>query len=201
MPVFGRNKIIALAGAAFVAGSAAIPASLTPDMLLAATLSVAPVSVDAAREAMLTPTLALVTDDEATDTDTDTSASADSATLDPELECMAKVVYHEAANQPREGQLAVAQLIMNRVQSGRFPTTICGVANQPGQFFHTASYNPPAQSARWAEAVEVSREARDGSTQDVSAGAIFYHAAYRPAPAFFRTRTRVMRLGDHIFYR
>jgi len=201
MPVFGRNKIIALAGAALAVGGVAIPASLTPG--LAATLSVAPISVDAAREAMLTPTIPLVASDDATDTggSSDDKSSADSAALDPELECMAKVVYHEAANQSRDGQLAVAQLIMNRVQSGRFPTTICGVANQRGQFFHTASYNPPEDSPRWAEAIEVSREARDGSSRDVSGGAIFYHAAYQPASAFFRTRPRVMRLGDHIFYR
>lgn len=122
------------------------------------------------------------------------------AVSDAELECMAKVVHHEAANQPREGQLAVAQLIMNRVESGRFADSICGVANQPGQFFNTASYNP-RHDKRWQTALEVSREAIAGVTADVVPGALFYHAAYQAPPRFFRSRPRAGVLGDHIFYR
>ena len=126
---------------------------------------------------------------------------AATAKLDAELECMAKVVVHEAGNQPRRGQLAVAQLIMNRIESGRFPATACGVANQPGQFFRTASYNPPRDSAMWASAVEVSRQARARDGEDVVPGALFFHAAYASADSFFRTRQRITTLGDHIFYR
>lgn len=126
---------------------------------------------------------------------------AETAKLDAELECMAKVVVHEAGNQSRRGQLAVAQLIMNRIVSGRFPTTACGVANQRGQFFATASYNPPRDSAPWASAVEVSRQAREGNAEPVAPGALFFHAAYASADSFFRTRQRVATLGDHIFYR
>ena len=121
--------------------------------------------------------------------------------LDPELICMAKIVRHEAANQPRVGQLAVAQLIMNRVHSGKFPTTVCDVANQPGQFFNIAAYNPRRDNAQWETAVAVSREAFAGSAPDVTNGAYFYHAAMQAPNTFFRTRERVLALGDHIFYR
>lgn len=123
------------------------------------------------------------------------------AANDAELECMAKVVHHESANQPREGQLAVAQLIMNRLESGRFPDTVCAVVNQPGQFFKTASYNPRRDSGTWKVAMDVSREAMAGVTADVVPGALFYHAAYQAPNRFFRTRTRAGVLGDHIFYR
>ncbi len=129
------------------------------------------------------------------------SADDRSDQVDPELECMAKVVLHEAGNQPRRGQLAVAQVIMNRIGSGRFPTTACGVANQRGQFFSTASYNPSRDSAQWESAVAVSRQARDGTADAVAPGALFYHAAYAAAGSFFRSRQRVVTLGDHIFYR
>jgi N-acetylmuramoyl-L-alanine amidase len=122
------------------------------------------------------------------------------ALVDPELECIAKVVHHEAANQPRDGQLAVAQLIMNRVESGRFPDTPCKVANQPGQFFNTHAYRPRKDS-RWDMAVDVAREARDGATADVVPGAYFYHAAYQAPNRFFQSRQRVAVLGDHVFYR
>jgi N-acetylmuramoyl-L-alanine amidase len=130
---------------------------------------------------------------------TETAAADD--TDDADIECMAKVVHHEARNQSHEGQLAVAQLIMNRVESGRFAGTACAVANQPGQFFRTASYNPRRDSADWANALEVAREARNGSGSEVAPGALFFHAAYASANSFFRTRQRVATLGDHVFYR
>ncbi|PTQ11712.1 cell wall hydrolase [Sphingomonas oleivorans] len=123
------------------------------------------------------------------------------AKADAELECMAKVVHHEAANQSREGQLAVAQLMMNRLESGRFADTICGVAHQPGQFFNTRAYNPRRDTALWRTALEVSREAMTGQADHVVPGAFYYHAAYQKATAFFRTRQRIVTLGDHIFYR
>lgn len=118
-----------------------------------------------------------------------------------ELECIAKVVHHEASNQSRLGQLAVAQLIVNRMESGRFPPTACGVANQRGQFFPTAGYNPARDTDRWHSAMDVAREALAGHGQDVLPGAIFYHAAYQQPTSWFRTRTVVGTVGDHIFYR
>jgi spore germination cell wall hydrolase CwlJ-like protein len=130
-----------------------------------------------------------------------TRFAADTGEIDPELECMAKVVHHEAGNQSRRGQLAVAQIIMNRIESGRFASTICGVANQPGQFFRTASYNPDRSGEQWRSAVEVAREARDGTGADVVPGALFFRAAYSSTTNFFRSRQRVAALGDHVFYR
>ena len=121
--------------------------------------------------------------------------------IDRDTECMAKVIMHEAGNQPRSGQLAVGQLIMNRVGQDRFGSTVCEVVNQPGQFFRTSSYNPRRDSQRWADAVEVAREAMAGGSEPVVQGALFYHAAYQAPNAFFRTRTRLSTVGDHIFYR
>lgn len=118
-----------------------------------------------------------------------------------ELECMAKVVRHEAANQSRQGQRAVAEILVNRAKSGRFPSTICGVANQPGQFFDTTSYNPSRDTAEWKTAMEISREVLSGQGQNVARGAYFYHAAYQSPTRFFRGRQQVLAMGDHIFYR
>jgi len=128
-------------------------------------------------------------------------AVASSTKLDKQLECMAKVVHHEAANQPRSGQLAVAQLIMNRVGQSRFGESVCEVVNQPGQFFQTASYNPKRTTDRWATAVEVSRQAMAGAGDQVVPGAVFYHAASHSPNRFFRTRQRISMVGDHVFYR
>jgi N-acetylmuramoyl-L-alanine amidase len=126
---------------------------------------------------------------------------ASAGKLDKQLECLAKVVLHEASNQPRTGQLAVAQLVMNRVGKPKFANTVCEVVNQPGQFFPTASYNPRRDTQRWANAVEVARQAMAGDAEQVVPGAVFYHAAYQAPNRFFRTRERITLVGDHVFYR
>ena len=120
--------------------------------------------------------------------------------VDAELTCLAKVVVHEAGNQSRQGQMAVAQVVMNRLNDSRrrFGRTICGVIMQRGQFFNVHAYNPSRSNARWRTAVEIARQARDGAHPPVIGNALFFHAAYA-AP--FRGRTRVGRIGDHVFYR
>lgn len=124
------------------------------------------------------------------------------AELAAAIDCIAKVVRHEAANQSEKGQLAVAQLIINRTRAGsRFGRTACAVVNQRGQFFDTDSYHPDRSSGAWTRAVAVSRDAVQNVSPAVVPGALFYHAAYQAPPRFFRGRQRVAVLGDHIFYR
>lgn len=200
-----RNLSISAA----VALATAIPATFgfASETSLAATISAAfpamstedahdAVIAEGPGEAVEAPVLAL-------DPPADATAPAAIAAVEDEseLDCMAKIVHHEAGNQPRAGQLAVAQLVMNRVESGRFADTVCGVAHQPRQFFNTRAYNPNRNSAMWKSAVEVSREAMAGHTADVIPGALFYHATYIAPPRFFRSRPRAAVLGDHIFYR
>jgi spore germination cell wall hydrolase CwlJ-like protein len=129
----------------------------------------------------------------------DTDTPARSRVVDAELTCLAKVVLHESGNQPRAGQMAVAQVVMNRVNDprGRFGRTICGVVMQRGQFFNVHAYNP-RHDTRWFQALEVARQARDGNAEPVMQGALFFHAAYAGP---FRGRTRLGRIGGHIFYR
>lgn len=125
------------------------------------------------------------------------AAQADAASV----ECMAKVVLHEAANQPRDGKIAVAQTLVNRLKAGRFGDTICEVANQKGQFFHIASFHPRHNTEGWQQAVEIAHEVLAGEADPVAPGAMFFRASYAPANAFFRTRERVATVGAHIFYR
>ena len=118
------------------------------------------------------------------------------------VECMAKVVLHEAANQPREGKIAVAQTLVNRLKAGgRFGDSICGVVNQKGQYFRIASFHPRKDSDGWQEAVEVAHDVLAGQTQPVAPGAMYFRASYARTNAFFRTRERVATVGAHVFYR
>jgi N-acetylmuramoyl-L-alanine amidase len=121
------------------------------------------------------------------------------AEIDPELECLAKVVLHEAGNQSRTGQVAVAEVVMNRLQDprGRFGRTICGVVLQRGQFFNVQAYNA-RRDPRWRTAVEVARAVRDGQHEEVTNGGLFFRTAYG---AGFPGRTRVATIGAHAFYR
>ena len=126
------------------------------------------------------------------------AASVDAASV----ECMAKVVVHEAANQPREGKIAVAQTLVNRLKvGGRFGGSICEIVNQRGQYFRIASFHPRKNSDGWQEAVEVAHEVLAGQAEPVAPGAIYFRASYAPSNAFFRTRERVATVGAHVFYR
>ena len=128
-------------------------------------------------------------------------ATSANGKIDRQLECMAKVVHHEAGNQPRSGQLAVAQLVMNRVGQDRFGASVCEVVNQRGQFFQTSAYNPRRDTAQWASSLEIARSALDGTAPQVVPGAVFFHATYIAPNSWFRSRQRVATLGQHIFYR
>lgn len=204
-----RTKAFALAGAALLAGTTASPLSIgiaaeTPGPVPALSYDVpAPVIADA----VVTDAIVSTVDDQVQEQQDESSslpasqALAESADDAAELECLTKAVRREAGNQSRRGQLAVAQLIINRTRSGRFPKTICGVVNQRGQFFNTAAYNPSRTTAQWASAESVAREALDGSAEQVVPGAVFFHATYIRPNSWFRTRERVATLGQHIFYR
>lgn len=126
------------------------------------------------------------------------AASASSA-VDAELACLTRVILYEAGNQPRRGQLAVAQVVMNRVRSPLFPNTICSVINQRGQFSRIRSFHAP-RDARWRRALAIARDARAGTSAPVVGRALYFHAA-RIRPGFARSRTRVAAIGDHVFYR
>lgn len=114
-----------------------------------------------------------------------------------ELECIAKVVVHEAGNQPRRGQLAVAQVIRERMKSGRFRSSACDVVKQRGQFFDVDSYHPSRTDGRWAIAMAVAHEALNDQGEAVAPGALFFHSGGVAMPS----RIRVAQIADHTFYR
>ncbi|WP_168555755.1 cell wall hydrolase [Novosphingobium sp. SG720] len=138
----------------------------------------------------------------------DQSAQTDSplvdnqATLQPtadprQVECMAKVIVHEAGNQPRRGRAAVAQVIRARTRDARFATEPCAVVRQPGQFFNVDAYNPPRDTDQWREAVAIATQVLNGQAEDPVPGALFFHAASSP----MKGRTKVGRIEGHVFYR
>jgi hypothetical protein len=125
--------------------------------------------------------------------------------LNEQEECIAIAVYHEARGEPLDGQLAVAEVIMNRAASGRYPGSWCEVVKQPWQFSfvnpRTGRY--PAvnrDSNSWAYAQAITRIAVNATADALPSDVLWYHADY-VAPSWGRRLARVDKIGAHIFYR
>lgn len=127
------------------------------------------------------------------------------AALTEQEECIAIAVYHEARGEPFDGQLAVAEVIMNRAASGRYPGSWCEVVKQPWQF---SFVNPRTgrmpgvnkNSASWGYAQAITRIAVGNFADALPRDVLWYHADY-VAPSWGRRLAKVEKIGAHIFYR
>jgi hypothetical protein len=122
--------------------------------------------------------------------------------LDPQATCLATAVYFEARGESLEGQLAVADVVMNRASSGQYPSTWCDVVKQPWQFSFVQHGQFPAitDAAAWARAQGVARLAMANVIRPVSTDVLWYHANY-VAPSWGSRLTEAAVIGAHIFYR
>jgi len=122
------------------------------------------------------------------------------ASLDSELQCLAVGVYYESKGEPLAGQLAVAEVILNRTTSGRFPRTVCSVIKQRGQFsFVRGGQLPtPPANAQWRKALAVAQVAKKDLWDSPVTNALYFHARY-VSPGW--KRARVGTVGNHVFYR
>ncbi len=121
-----------------------------------------------------------------------------------EQDCLASAVYFEARGEPLEGQLAVAEVVLNRTRSGKYPASICGVVEQPWQFsFVNATKRIPnanRSSEAWRKAVAIARIAQDQTARQLAGDELWYHAEY-VSPSWGRRLNRTQKVGLHIFYR
>lgn len=126
---------------------------------------------------------------------------ADDEARDAEADCLAAAVYFESKGEPFAGQLAVAEVIINRARSGRFAETLCGVVTQRSQFSFVRGGripSPARTTQAWRNAVAIAHIALDDRADSPVADALFFHARY------VNPRWRLQRLaavGNHIFYR
>ena len=137
--------------------------------------------------------------------------------LETALVCLALNTYHEAKNQSMIGQVATAQVVMNRVADSRYPNTVCGVVKQGPKykgsdvpvrhkcqfswFCDGKSDEPKRDSKEWFKAQDYARIVLSGRIAlDVTEGATHYNATY-VRPAWAKTKTRTTRIEKHIFYR
>ena len=115
------------------------------------------------------------------------------------LHCLTEALYFEARGEGSQGQRAVAEVILNRVDHPRFPKTVCGVVNQRGQF----TYNKNArirEKGTFARVQKVAMAALSGQPRTLTNGATYFHTG-RVKPSWSRRFERTTRIGSHIFYR
>ncbi|MEX3315895.1 cell wall hydrolase [Sulfitobacter sp. PS-8MA] len=125
-----------------------------------------------------------------------------------EFRCLAEALYFEARGESVKGQFAVAEVIMNRVKSARFPGTLCGVINQGTgrkyqcQFTYTCDGHKEVvnEPRAWARVAKVARAIIDGTAPKLTDGATHYHTT-AVNPKWARVYTKTARIGDHLFYR
>jgi hypothetical protein len=135
------------------------------------------------------------------------------ALIDPkdgarQMRCLAEAIYFESRSEPEDGQAAVAQVVLNRVRSGIYPTTVCGVVYQDRNrpFACQFTFACEGKSLRieepgpWAVATRIAQEVVSGANYNPKVGeAVNYHANY-VSPFWVGYLRKVDRIGAHIFY-
>ncbi|MBV9884099.1 MAG: cell wall hydrolase [Sphingomonadaceae bacterium] len=120
-----------------------------------------------------------------------------------EQNCLANAIYFEARGEPLQGQLAVAEVVMNRAASGRFPSSLCEVVAQRAQFsfvHHGRIPQADRASEAWRRAVGVARVAVEGlAPRLLPTSCLWYHANY-VSPSWGHRLAETTRIGLHIFY-
>jgi len=123
--------------------------------------------------------------------------------------CLANAIYFEARGEPVRGQIAVAQVVMNRVFSGHYPNDVCGVVYQDAhrhlacQFTFACDGIPDRKDEleAWVRAREIARDTLDGKLWLADVGkATHYHASW-VRPIWIREMHKLDRIGVHTFYR
>jgi len=126
-----------------------------------------------------------------------------------QLECLANNIYWEAASEPFEGKVAVAQVTMNRVESGRFADSVCGVVYQKNVIYEKvvcqfswycegAHRVKPVHPPLWKESQEVAKKVLlEGFRLPSLKDALYFHATH-VNPSW--GKPMLQKIGQHIFY-
>lgn len=133
-------------------------------------------------------------------------ASLPAPTGDAQWQCLKTAIYFEARGESLQGQFAVAEVILNRVDSGRYAKTVCGVVQQRGSGSCAFSYacdgakDVMSESGAADIAGRIARVMLDGAPRQLTAGATYFHTR-SVHPSWSRQFARTASIGSHLFYR
>ena len=122
--------------------------------------------------------------------------------------CLAEALYFEARGESIKGQFAVAEVILNRVDSRKYPNSICGVVNQGAerrnacQFSYTCDGRADriSEQASYARVAKVARIMIDGAPRALTGGATHFHTT-NVRPRWANRFPNTAKIGTHLFYR
>ena len=128
--------------------------------------------------------------------------------MNRELRCLSEALYFEARGEQIEGQIAVADVIINRKNSNQFPSTICGVVSEGAPKRHACqfSYNCDGKlelihdKKTYRRIVKLASMILNGAFSDVTDGATFFHAS-EVSPSWSKKFKKTRKIGRHIFYK
>ena len=131
------------------------------------------------------------------------------------ITCLTLNIYFESRNQPIEGQIAVSQVVLERVKSEKYPNTVCEVVFQGPTYSWSVNYpikdrcqfswycdglsDKPKDKIAWLNSLEVAEKVYYGLTDTVK-GATHYHSV-KVDPWWAKYKVKVRQIGDHIFYK
>ena len=205
-----RKIITALAGLMFAAGPALADAGPAPEALLGALLG----KERASFSGVATSQIARLASVTGTGSGTQPLYTADwlaaqpTPSGGPQWQCLSEALYFEARGESTKGLFAVAEVILNRVDSARYPGDVCGVVHQGTgarfacQFTFTCDGQPEEvrNPAAWARVGKVARAMLDGAPRALTDGALFYHTN-AVSPRWASAMARTTSIGVHHFYR
>jgi spore germination cell wall hydrolase CwlJ-like protein len=135
-----------------------------------------------------------------------------------DIYCMAQNIYFEAGNQPLAGKIAVAQVVLNRLEHPNYPTTMCDVIYQAKwkenwlgnlvpirhqcqfSWFCDGKSDDPVDSPTWMNSLKVAADVVQGKYGDITEGSTHYHSIY-VHPYWADSLNETVVINEHIFYK
>ncbi len=117
-----------------------------------------------------------------------------------DIDCLARNIYHEARGEPLNGQIAVAQVTVNRVESGEFQSSICRAVYASRQFSWTNTKPKKIKDIKaWEASVAVATAVLTKSVHLPNFKALYFHTK-QVKPSWNRNKRVLAVIGNHIFY-
>ena len=132
--------------------------------------------------------------------------------------CLAQNIYFEAGNQPLAGKIAVAHVVLNRLEHKSYPNNVCGVVYQAKlreswagnmipirnqcqfSWYCDGKSDEPLDTKTWLEVLRIARDIQDGAWADITEGATHYHPT-RVNPYWADSLNETVVINEHIFYK
>lgn len=116
--------------------------------------------------------------------------------IEADIDCLAKTIYHEARGEPLTGKIAVAWVVVNRVRSNGFPSSVCKVVDQPGQFPWRRKPHQQSDLTSYQESVKLANEVMNDLHPDPTDGSVYFQNVRRVGHGVFSTK-----IGSHYFFK